>query len=380
MKKILLFLLLLSGLLTPHSRAQVLYTSPQTVPVTLASATACTGLNQTFATGIAPSFFNLGQTQHNVIATPAAGITQLSVQIYGVDNAGNQIPISDVGFASASIAAIVSASGYYTNIRVIVVCNVGGTFNLTYQGASSTPYINAAATQETQVTKLLGTALNSGTGITLNAGTTPFSNSSGVLWYSTTAAAGGAPTVTVSCSGGTPLLSFTATFSPVSAALTTQSFPLPASPCWFIAVVYTANGASGVGNLSIGITYNAPGLITYAADPCQSPLNNKNSAVITAAAASTTQIVALANGQTISPCGFSVTASGVGTLQWVTGTGANCATGTTNLSGTYTTSVAGPIVFGPGSTVFKVPPSQAICVTMTGAAITAAGVLTYVQQ
>lgn len=105
------------------------------------------------------------------------------------------------------------------------------------------------------------------------------------------------------------------------------------------------------------------------------------SAVITAAAAASTQIVALSGSTLIYVCGWSVTGGGAaGTLQWKYGTGAACATGPTNISGAYTTAIGQPIVFGGAlGYVFKTPAGQALCVTMITASAVANGLLTYAQ-
>lgn len=105
------------------------------------------------------------------------------------------------------------------------------------------------------------------------------------------------------------------------------------------------------------------------------------SAVITAAAVATTQIVALSGSTVIYVCGFSVTGGGAaGTMQWKYGTGTTCGTGTTNISGAYTTAIGGTIGYG-GSLgyVFKTTAGQALCITMATTSATANGVLTYAQ-
>lgn len=379
----------LLGLLSPQSaRAQTIYTMPQTVQVTIATGTACTGGLQTFTTGTINGFDNLGQTIHTAIATPAAGITSLSVQVFGVDTAGNQMAISDQAFAPTGVAAIATGSGYFSNIRIIVQCATG-TFNLTYSGSSSSPFINAGTALQNQLTKLVGQGLSSASAFVSNL-FTPFANSSGLLWYSTVTAAGGAPTVVVSCSGGTPLQSFTVTFSPASASLTTQSFALPASPCWNLNISYTPNGASGANNLSIGVSFNAPGLALYSADPCQSPLATKSSVPINVTTATTTQLVALTVGQTIYVCGMTLTIAPSGTTAdtatFEYGTGATCGTGTTALTGALgagdltTTTGLLPISFADPGATMTAPAGNALCIVSAGTTVNIQGIMQFVKQ
>jgi hypothetical protein len=379
LSQVIAALLLLFLFIVP-ARADVQYTTPQTVQATLATGAACTGASQNFTTGVTPLFDNLGQTIHTAIATPAAGITSMSVQVFGIDNAGNVMAISDQSFSPTGTSAIATASGYFPNIRIVVVCNTGGTFNLTYSGASSTPWVNVGTSLQNQVTKVLGQAISSASAATLSVGTTPFANSSGMLYYTTVSAAGGAPTLAVSCSGSTVLPSFSTTFSPASAALTVQTFPLPASPCFSLTIVYTPNGAAGAANLSIGVSFNAPGLNVYSADPCQDPLITKLSAPVTAPAATTTQIVAGVTGQQIYACGYNigVVVAVSGTVQWTTGTGGTCAANTVTKTGAIPINTAEPFSYGPGSTLFTAAPGSGVCVTLTGAGDNAAGILTYV--
>jgi len=96
------------------------------------------------------------------------------------------------------------------------------------------------------------------------------------------------------------------------------------------------------------------------------------SVVFNSTTAATTELVALSAGQVIYVCGYSLTIQGVATtpasIKFVYGTGSNCGTGTTNLTGTLTGStVAGSaIAVNAGSglgTVFRTTAGQALCMT-----------------
>jgi hypothetical protein len=124
-------------------------------------------------------------------------------------------------------------------------------------------------------------------------------------------------------------------------------------------------------------------------DPCQLQTIPKQSAAINIVTATTTQLVAAIQGQSVFVCGFSFTlvpaASGTDTAALEYGTGASCGTGTTALTGTYCAggATAGPpllISHPQGATAFKTPQSNALCLLSAGTTVNVQGVLTYVQQ
>lgn len=112
-------------------------------------------------------------------------------------------------------------------------------------------------------------------------------------------------------------------------------------------------------------------------DPCIDRQTDKNSVVISAATGSTTQIVGLTSGQRIYVCGGNIDAAGAGTVQLVTGTGTNCGSGQTNLTGNYSTALSTPIHIEEG---INVPISQAVCAVVTGIAANINGVLIYIKR
>ena len=104
-----------------------------------------------------------------------------------------------------------------------------------------------------------------------------------------------------------------------------------------------------------------------------------NTAVINVAAAATTQLVALAASQIIRVCGFTITAdTAATTATFVYGTGANCGTGTTAITGAMRMQDEGNIsqVSGNGS-VFRTASANALCLTTATGAVT--GFVTYAQ-
>jgi len=111
------------------------------------------------------------------------------------------------------------------------------------------------------------------------------------------------------------------------------------------------------------------------------------SVVFNSTSAATTQLVALSGSQVIYVCGYSLMIQGVATtpasIKFVYGTGSNCGTGTTDLTGTLTGStVAGSaleVSVGNGlGTIFRTTAGQALCMT-TATVTLKAGTVFYTQ-
>lgn len=88
------------------------------------------------------------------------------------------------------------------------------------------------------------------------------------------------------------------------------------------------------------------------------------SVALTMSTATTTQIVAAVTGQRIYVTQWNIIAAGTTTVTWVTGTGVNCGTGQTALSGGYQLTAQTGAVVGIGNgAVLVVPLNQALCLT-----------------
>lgn len=101
-----------------------------------------------------------------------------------------------------------------------------------------------------------------------------------------------------------------------------------------------------------------------------------SSAVVTVSAAATTELVALTASQSIRVCSFALSISLTGSAQFVYGTGTNCGSGTTNLTGAFSilTGVTSSQGAGFGE-LFKTAASNALCLTATVGNVT--GVISY---
>jgi hypothetical protein len=360
-------LLSVLGLFSPQTlHAQFIgYTSPQTVQQTLASTASCTGAPQIF------NVANLGQTQH--FATLSVGVTNVSstLEIDGVDRAGNVTRISDQGFfGSASIgnAYAVIASGYFPVIQVKAGCQSGGTFTLSYSGASSTFTPSVGFYQVSQIDKEIDA---NATADFTQAMQPPYGNSSG--WIFISGSFLGSASLTVTCDGVSGLGLRSPSFVFPLVGTVGSLIAVPAFPCDAITVAYV-HGTTAGGTVSVDYLFNPP---AQSSDPCASGVIQ--SAVVNAGAGATVSVVAPAATQSIYACGFSVSQGTAGTFQWVYGTGATCGTGTANLTGAFPTATGTPFTYGGATkTIFQTPISQRLCITTTVG--TAVGVLTYVQM
>lgn len=104
------------------------------------------------------------------------------------------------------------------------------------------------------------------------------------------------------------------------------------------------------------------------------------SVAINVTTATTTQLVALSAGNAIYVSHFDFMATLADNVTLEYGTGTNCATGTTPLTGAYPASANGGISAGNGgATIAFVPAGNALCI-VTSAATQLSGLVSYVQQ
>lgn len=104
------------------------------------------------------------------------------------------------------------------------------------------------------------------------------------------------------------------------------------------------------------------------ADPCQNSAAKKFTSIVNISSATTTQLVAAQTGtKQIRFCGGKFSASGTGpTALFVTGTGTNCGTGTTSLTGTIAIPTGTIFSLAEGLTNFTSPALGAVCLTSGG--------------
>lgn len=103
-----------------------------------------------------------------------------------------------------------------------------------------------------------------------------------------------------------------------------------------------------------------------------------NTAVVSVTAAATTQIVALAASQQIRICSIAVSMTAAGTVTFTSGTGTNCGSGTTPLSGAMTLATGAPLTISSGNgSVLRTAAGNAFCITAATGNVT--GFVTYAQ-
>lgn len=125
-------------------------------------------------------------------------------------------------------------------------------------------------------------------------------------------------------------------------------------------------------------TCSIAALVKYLNTQASTPLNN-SSVAINVSTATTTQLVALSGSTVIYVTSYDVIAGGTGNITFVYGTGSNCGTGTTSLTGAYPLTAQAGIAKGSGiGTILKVPAGNALCVT-TSAAVQMSGSVSYQQ-
>lgn len=277
MKKYFYVFMLLAFAPLPARAQYIGTTAPQSVLVTLASATACTGSAQTFSTTNstlnAAGFRNIGQTSHFVTAIPAANAA-FTVEIDGVDTLGNVSRISDLAWVTAltfsSQNGTIPGYGQYANIQVVVTCAAAtGTFTLTYSGTSSSGSGSVGSFQLTQLVKEIfsGTSLTGGA--TSGLIQTPYGSTQGLI--NVKFGGGGTLGITVNCPS--PLLNTASSQYTFTAQNSTnmQAFSVPAINCPFATI--TTGSIPGM-TLVLEYIFQAPGL--NASPPTYSNLTSLN--------------------------------------------------------------------------------------------------------
>ena len=228
------------------------YTTPRTVPSTVATNLACTGSPQTFSTATpalnALGFRNVGQTQHYAFAKTNAAVTTLVMQIQGLDQNGNVSIISDTGMTALTAGAnsALTGSGSFANIQLIVTCFPAstGTFTLFYSGTSATSNQIVGSYLIAQQDKEIASGASAGTSLNIPLFPTPFGSSLGSIVFQYNGAGPALSAFSVSCQtqGGTgyPQPQFAlATTSGLA-----QVFNVPPGPCPVILLQYLSGGAS----------------------------------------------------------------------------------------------------------------------------------------
>jgi hypothetical protein len=105
-----------------------------------------------------------------------------------------------------------------------------------------------------------------------------------------------------------------------------------------------------------------------------------NNVAVNVSSSGATQLVALVSGKTIYICSFVLVAAGTVTAKFQYGTGSNCVTGTTDMTGamSFTTNSGASEGSGVGI-LMQTAASNALCLTL-GGAVGVQGQVSYAQQ
>ena len=371
-------LLLLCALCVSVANAQFTgFSVPQPVStIPFPAGTACTGAQQV---ALVP---NLGQTEHFLTIT-TSGVVAFRATVQGSHDGVTFNDISDVLTVGSSTSM---GQGYFPVVQVSVTCaSASGTFGVRYSAEATAPAMQIAALQSAQIDKTLAVAAPANANFTTQTIRTPFGTSGGGIYFTYSAAGPAGSTLNVGCNTLSIAAAASVASFPLATSTATQFFTVPLLPCDFVTVTYTSGGASAVTFTSSYVFNNQT---VTGGDPCQAATAVKSSAPINVSAAGTTQIVAPLAGHSVYVCGFNFTLSGTTspTLQFITGAGATCGTGTITQTGAMlgnnsTTNASATIDSGGGGyTVFKSTAGQGLCPVAAGTAPSAQGLLTFIQQ
>jgi hypothetical protein len=168
----------------------------------------------------------------------------------------------------------------------------------------------------------------------------------------------------------------TAVGSPLQAggSVAVTSSALPSGAATAVNQEVTAAGTTATSAQAVqGVTGGVPISVTSGVSQAT------NSVPINISTATTTQLVALSAGKVIQVTAWDVIAAGTGNITLEYGTGSNCATGTTALTGVYNLAAQAGIAKGDGlGPVLFVPSGNALC-ALTSAAVGMAGSLSFLQ-
>ena len=286
-------------------------------------------------------------------------------------------------FSALSLALIVPAHAQTSNGRVTTAAptytdQTAAPLSLSTSGAlrvvnSGSP----SGTQDVNLTKIQGAAPSLTNPLWVFPATGATFPVSGTFWQATQPVSGTFWQATQPVSG-----TFWQATQPVSAA--SGAFASGSLASGSIAAGALTAGQPAQANWGHGATgATVPANVTLAG--AQSGANAvaliqaSASAAITMSTATTTQFVALSGSTKIYVTSFDVISAGTSNVTFVYGTGSNCATGQTALTGAYPLTAQAGIAKGSGlGPVLVVPAGNALCVT-NSAAIQISGSVSYTQ-
>lgn len=340
------------------------YTSPQTVTQNVFNAASCSSSPLKSV-----SLTNVGQSIHVVTYSVSGSANPNAiVRIMGSSDNTTFVQLSDDGMGGVGgLSGSLTGYGSYPFVQVWVIGGGAGCVTtINYVGTSVGATNPTTGTNDaTAYQKLVfGTALDSTSpSVTF---TPPYGNTGGILIF---APVGGAPPagstlfVQSTAAGGGPGITFT-----ISAVATAQVFVVPNFPGSTVTVSFFSGGASS-NFFSLFYLFSKPGTLPITPQ-CE------QIKVINTAAAGPTQIIAPLSGQAVHVCSLSVSSGTAEAVDFQQGTGANCGTGNSQLTGLYhlAANTPGTQLFPTGGLVGLT--SNGVCIHLSGANQTD-GTITY---
>jgi hypothetical protein len=188
---------------------------------------------------------NRNQTQHYAYIK-TVNVTNLVMQIQGVDANGNTYVISDTSMSAQSVTGSNSSlegSGYFPTVQVSVSClPATGTFSLNYSGSQATTNVNVGSYLISQQDKAVASLSNAGATYATPFFSSPYGSSYGTLYFTYSATGPAGSQINVFCenqNGTGPLYTFN-----LATGTSLQTFTVPPGPCSNIEIQYSTGGAS----------------------------------------------------------------------------------------------------------------------------------------
>ena len=380
---------------TPSASAQFLgYTSPQTTQETLFDDVAVTGPSANVR--------NLGQSVHYLTYLASGTVTRLSIELQACSGpilttcapaGAGWIRISETATNAAQGA--VFASGYFPLIRAnITTLDGGGAVTAEYSGTSvaTGPPVGIFNTSGIN-NKILANDLDADTTVSFDV-ELPSGGTGGILYFTFSAAGYAGATIEVSAGPDLAHLSEALPSTSLASIDTTQAVRVTVNSANVSRVTYTTAGATAVtydlsyafgGSqsaavdvLSIAAGSNNIGNVNIESAGTNEEFFSCNSQeIVNLSASGNTQIVALSAGDVIRVCHISFSMDAVADVTFREGTGTNCDTDDTAISGIYRDANWIALDFGADGAL-RGSSGQALCVNL-GTAVNAGGVITYAQ-
>ena len=355
------------------------FTSPQTVgPITCINA-AIAPTTSSATPGAASFIPNLGQSVHYLTWLTLGNIT-FSIQLDGGFNNSTWFRISETGTVRGSGA--IWANVYYPFIRCnLTVASGGGSISATYTGTSVTAGPPAGIFNSSGIfTKDLARSAMANANA-LYSTSLPTGSSGGTIYIVNSGgfSAGGA--LTLKAGIDSSHLASVNVFE-ISSGTAQQVLPVSPIAAAYAELSYTAPAGQAANTYDLAYSFSLNSSTSTASTILLAPAGVSMflcaaNGVVSLSGAGNTQIIPAVAGLTIRVCHLSLSFVSMVDFELHSGTGVNCATGDTAITGTY----QDVLTFAPPFTSLSpltVGTGLALCANL-GTAVTGGGLVIYAQ-